>query len=238
MNTFVQGFLDNDSFFGKFMTKAGIIIGANLMFILCCIPGVTIGAGFVALHHVMLKTLRGDGVLNPFKEYWIGFKDNFKQATLCWLAFVALLFFGYWDLSICSQAGGGIGLFTYGIYAIGFVCIVLYCMLLPTMAAFADSIPHLLRNAWYLALKKPFKTIVIVFFDVFPLILTYSDLKDLPLYAFLWTMFGFGAIAMLSSTLLLPEIKPFLEEKETDFACDPMSDEEEMLDELRMLDGF
>ena len=29
---------------------------------------VTIGASYVALYHVMLKTLRGDGVLNPFKQ--------------------------------------------------------------------------------------------------------------------------------------------------------------------------
>ena len=32
MNNMVQGFLDNDSFFGRFMTKLGIIIAANIMF--------------------------------------------------------------------------------------------------------------------------------------------------------------------------------------------------------------
>ena len=45
MNTLMQGFLDNDSFFGRFMTKLGIIIAANIMFVLLSIPFFTIGAG-------------------------------------------------------------------------------------------------------------------------------------------------------------------------------------------------
>ena len=69
MNTLIQGFLDNDSFFGKFMTKLGIIIAANIMFALLSIPFITIGAGFSALYYVMFRTLRGDGVVNPFREF-------------------------------------------------------------------------------------------------------------------------------------------------------------------------
>ena len=32
----------------------------------------------------------------------------------------------------------------------------------------------------------------------------------MPLYAFLWVFFGYGAIAMLNSRLLLPAMKPWL----------------------------
>ena len=64
----IGSFLSNESSFGKFMTKFGIIVCANLMFVLFSLPMVTIGASYVALYHVMLKTLRGDGVLNPFKQ--------------------------------------------------------------------------------------------------------------------------------------------------------------------------
>ena len=78
MNTWIQGFLDNNSFFGKLMTKIGIIIAANLMFVVFSVPFITIGAGLTALYHVMFKTLRGGGICNPFKEFWAGFKSNFK----------------------------------------------------------------------------------------------------------------------------------------------------------------
>lgn len=240
MGEFFQGFLDNDSYFGKFMTKLGIIIGANLMFVIFSIPGITIGAGLVALYHVMLKTLRGDGVLNPFKQFWIGFKSNFKQATICWIIVVLMVAFGYMDLQICKQAGGMIANFRYGIYVIGSIVLIIFLFLLPTMAAFADTIPHLIRNAVFFAVKRPFKTVVILFFDIFPMVLTYTDLQDLPLYAFLWTMCGFGLLAMLGSTLLLPEFKIYLPavDGDGDFIVDPSEDEDKMMEDLRKLDGF
>ena len=78
MNTLMQGFLDNDSFFGRFMTKLGIIIAANIMFVLLSIPFFTIGAGLSALYYVMFRTLRNDGVVNPFKEFMTGLKLNFR----------------------------------------------------------------------------------------------------------------------------------------------------------------
>ena len=91
MNQMVQGFLDNDSFFGRFMTKLGIIIAANIMFMLLSIPFFTIGAGLSALYYVMFRTLRSDGGVNPFKEFWAGLKMNFKQATISWILFVLLI---------------------------------------------------------------------------------------------------------------------------------------------------
>lgn len=208
----IQAFLDNDSTFGRLMTRCGIIIGANLMFILFSMPVVTIGASYAALYHVMLKTLRGDGAINPFKQFWIGFKSNFKQATIYWLLLVVLVMFGYADVMFCRQMGGAMEYFMYALYAIGIVALVITLFLMPVMAAFADTLPHLMRNALFFALQKPFRTLVILFFNVFPLYLTYTDMKMQPLYAFLWCLFGFGAIAMLGAALLLPDFKKYLPE--------------------------
>lgn len=240
MNTFLQGFLDNDSYFGRFMTKLGIIIAANVMFIIFSQPFFTIGASLAALYHVMLKTLRSGGVVNPFREFWVGFKTNFKQATIAWLIFAAVLAFLSVDLQIVGQAGGALSLFRCGIYAIGMVVICLFFFLMPVMAAFQARLKNLIRHAFYFLLKKPWKSAVILFFDVFPLILTFSDLKNLPLYAFIWILCGFGLQAMLASTLLLPEFKPFLPEVDGDgaFVPDPGDDEESMLQDLKDLDGL
>lgn len=240
MNTFLQGFLDNDSYFGRFMTKLGIIIAANLMFVVFSLPFFTMGASLTALYHVMLKTLRSGGVVNPFKQFWEGFKTNFKQSTAAWLIFAGLMLFLSFDLQICEQAGGIFNLVRYGIYAIMFVCIVLFFFLEPVMAAFAAKLKEQVRNAFYFLLKKPWKSVVILFFDIFPLVLTYTDLKDLPLYAFIWVMCGFGLQAMLASTLLLPEFKPFLPEVDSGGAilADPTEDEDAAMRDLRELDGM
>ncbi len=227
MGGIIRGFLDNESSFGKLMTRCGIVIGANLMFLLFSFPVITAGASYVALYHVMLKLLRGDGVLNPFKQFWIGFKTNFKQATICWGVLIFLVIFGYVDVSFCRQMGGVLDYFMYAIYAMGIAALIIVLFLFPTMAAFKDTIPHLIRNSLYFALQKPFRLIVMLFFNVFPLYLTYTDAEMQPLYAFLWAMFGFGAIALLGATLLLPSYKPYLPlvDECGDFILDPQEEE-------------
>ena len=208
----LQAFLDNDSTFGRLMTRCGIIIGANLMFIIFSLPVVTIGASCVALYHVMLKTLRGDGGINPFKQFWAGFKSNFRQATIYWIVLLALVIFGYADVTICRQIGGMLQYFMYAIYALGIIVLTITLYLFPTMAAFADTILHLMRNALFFAVKKPIRTLILLFFNVFPLYLTYTDAQMQPLYAFIWCFFGFGAIAMLGAYMLLPDFKVYLPE--------------------------
>ena len=244
MNNLIQGFLDNDSFFGRFMTKLGIIIAANIMFVLLSIPFFTIGAGFSALYYVMFRTLRGDGVVNPFKEFWAGLKANFKQATISWIIFVLLIAFLLTDIRICKAAGGALDLVKIGVYALGAAAVIIYLYLIPVMTVFRDTLPHLIRNAVYFLIKKPWKTVVILFFDIFPFVLTYSDLQSLPLYAFLWVLCGFGLQAMLGATLLLPEFAPYLASKEEEAeeeAAEPeshMRTEEEILEDMRRLDGL
>lgn len=245
MNSMIQGFLDNDSFFGRFMTKLGIIIAANIMFALLSIPFFTIGAGFEALYYVMFRTLRNDGVVNPFKEFWDGLKLNIKQATISWILFVLLIAFLLADIRICNAAEGRLDFLKIGIYAIIAAAVILYLYLIPVMAVFKDTLPHLIRNAVYFLGKKPWKAVVILFFDIFPFVLTFSDVQSLPLYAFLWVLCGFGLQAMLAATLLLPEFAPFLAAKEDDREEDASDGpkehtmtEEEILEEMRKLDGL
>ncbi len=237
MRELMSSFLSNDSPFGRLMTRCGVIIGANLMFVLFSMPLVTVGASFAALYHVMFKTLRGDGELNPFRTFWEGFRSNFKQATLVWIAAIALFLFGAADLRIIAAAGASgsasgssaLAFLRYPILAMGICALILVLYLFPTMAAFADTIPHLLRSSLYFAMHRPWKIPVIVFFDVFPLYLTYTDPQMMPLYAFLWCFFGFGAIAMLGAVLLLPDMAPFLDQGREDLS-EEASDEPDIAD--------
>lgn len=210
MGNFISSFLSNDSPFGKVMTKIGIIICANLLFILFSLPVVTVGASYAALYHVMLKTLRSDGNINPFKQFWKGFKSNFKQATIAFISIVILVVIGYFNIKICRQAEGFISYFQYGVYALGVLCAIAVIYLFPTMAAFDDTLPNLIRNGLYFAFHKPWFIPVNLFFHIFPLYLTYSDPQMMPLYAFLWFIFGFGAIAMLTARLLIKDFSKYL----------------------------
>lgn len=202
--------MSNESPFGRLMTKVGIIICANLMFVLFSLPVVTIGASYTALYRVMFKTMRSGGVTNPFKQFWIGFKTNFLQSTIVWVVFAALMVLLYFDVKICANAGPPISFFQYGAYAVALILTLVLIYIFPSIAAFEGKIKDHIRNAIYFSFHKPWFIPVNLFFHIFPLYLTYSDPHLLPLYAFCWFFFGFGAIVMLTARLLIKDYNKYL----------------------------
>ena len=210
MGRFINGILNNDSAFGQIMTRLGIIIGANLMFLVFSLPVVTIGPALTALYHVMFRVLRSDGVLNPFKEFWKGFRNNLKQGIIYWLILLAVLAVCVLDVRFCNYAGGVFTYFKYLLYVIIAASVVLTAYTLPVISAFADTLPHLMRNAVFFIARNPFKMILVVFLDIFPLVVTYVDTRMQPLYVFLWATIGFGGIAMLNASILLKDFAKFL----------------------------
>ena len=125
--------------------------------------------------------------------------------------------------------------------------VLITAYLMPVMAAFADTTMHLIRNAIFFACKNPVKLIIILFFDVFPLYLTYTDIQMQPFYAFLWFVFGFGAQAMIVSSLLVKDFAKYLpkvdeygavideEEKGTGNGSGGKKSEQEILSEMQKL---
>jgi len=210
MRDWINSFLSNDSTFGKTMTKIGIIIGANFLFVIVSLPVVTIGAAWAALLHVMFKVLRGTETLNPIKMFWTGIRQNWKQATIVWLIILALGFLGWVDIRYLAHTGGAMVNFRYAVYAVGVVLLIGAIYVFPVMVAFSNRLPVLFRSAYYFAFKKPLKLIVLLFFYIFPMLLTYLDAQLMPLYAFIWTFFGFGAIGMLTAKLLVSDFLPLL----------------------------
>lgn len=94
------------------------------------------------------------------------------------------------------------------------------------------TVLNLIKSAVYFAIHHVGKLIVILFFNVFPMVLTYTDLQYQPLYAFCWCTFGFAAVAMLGAKLLLPDFKPHLDSQD-DFPEE--KSEKEILKEMKKL---
>ena len=73
----------------KSLSKFTDCISLSLLFLISCIPVVTIGTAATATYHTAYKVLRHDrGYL--FREYVSSFRDNFKQTTSVWLFALAL----------------------------------------------------------------------------------------------------------------------------------------------------
>ena len=223
----LRSFLSNDSVFGQIMWRCGVIIGANLLFIVLSIPMITAGAAYAAMHYTMLKTLRGNGQIRLFPTFWEGLKQNWKQATIAWLILLVIAAVLVLELFWCSQFAAPVRYFGYGLMALLFVLLVVALYLFPTMVAFEATLKQLVMNSIYFAIRRPHYLIIILFANIFPPALTYMYFEYLPLAAFLWCMLGFGAIAMFTDSLLVKQFKPYL--PEVDAAGDIIP--EDMLDD-------
>lgn len=221
MGRLIGGLLDNDSPFGRIMTKIGIIIGANLMFVLFSLPVVTIGPGIAALHYCMLKCLREGGTINPFKTFWAGFKMNFKQALICSLGAAVIAAVLVLDIRFCTYYGGPLVPFKYACYALLLFLIIEMVYLFPVMAAFDDTIGHLLRNALFFASRRPLKMLLAVAIHVIPVAVTIIDTHMRPLYGFLWVVCAAGLIAMMMAELLLKDFEQYLPSADPDQESEP-----------------
>ena len=216
----LRSFLDNDSLFGQMMTRCGILIAANLLFLLFSLPVFTIGASWTALYYTMMKTLRlgpsGGGELNPFRTFWQGFRENFKQATAALLLLVLLAAVLLLELFWCGQFTGPVSAFRYGLTALLLAEAVVAVYLFPVMAAFLGSLRDLLRDSVYFAVRRPVTLVLMLFLHAAPLAVTFLDAVRLPLYAFLWCLFGFSGIVMCCGGMLLRQFSPMLSPGESD----------------------
>ena len=77
------------------MGRLADFIILNLLWVVCSIPIITIGASTTALYTVMLKLVKNEeGYIA--KGFLKAFKENFKQATVIWLILlVAGLLIGF-----------------------------------------------------------------------------------------------------------------------------------------------
>ena len=206
----LRSFLGNDTVFGRLMTRCGILIAANIMFIIFSLPVITAGASWTALYHTMFKTLRGDGELNPFRTFWNGFRSNFRQAFPAWLIFMGLAAFLSLEMFWCSQFTEPVALFRYALAALLMILCVTVMYLFPVMSAFQATLPQLVQNSIYFAVGHPVTLFFMLCVHVIPVLWTYLDAQRLPLYAFAWSVTGFSAVSMCAASLLLKHFRPLL----------------------------
>lgn len=134
----------------------------SILFLLFCLPVITIGPATTALYYTSIKVLRRErGYV--WAEFWGCFRANFKMATILGLLFTAAYFLLAFNLSATVQGGKGYGGYLFGAYlAMIFVLTCLACYVYPLLSRFDLSFVKLLRLALYMAFRHLPFTIALV----------------------------------------------------------------------------
>lgn len=183
-----------DNKFFRSVSKITDYVWLSLLWMLCCVPVVTIGAATTALYYTVNKTIRHDrGYVAS--EFFKAFKDNFKQSTIVWVVFLViyiLLGMDYYIMRTYAGAGAEIGKFAIVFPVLAVLLTMWGFYVFPYIARFENTTKNMLKNSALIANgNAPWTLLILVLFAatwiacalVLPLVLVmpvlYTNIKNL-----------------------------------------------------------
>lgn len=186
--------------------RIGNLILLNFLYLIFCIPVVTIGPATAALHYVALKYAANeeDRVWAPFIH---SFKQNLKQGTIVGIITTGLGVFLAFDLYyIYQMVSDGLAFDKFILVLVSLACI-LYLMatayIYPLLARYDNSIKQMLRTAVILAIRHLPATICLAILSAAPiLMLMYTPVTFMLALSF-YFFIGFSTIAFFQDKLIV-----------------------------------
>jgi len=220
-----SGLFNYDNPVWRFIGKFWDLLIVNLLWVICCIPVVTIGASTTALYYVTLRLVRDeDGY--TIRSFFKSFKENFKQATVIWLIFLAVgLVLGF-DLYFVLTVMAHSTLRTVGtavFLAMLLIWLGMFTFVFPLQSRFYNPVKRTIFNSFFMSIRHIFHTIGMVAIDVVLVVVTFTLIPQLML-------FGFALIAFVNSYFLNAVFNKYIPkgDREDDQEMRPLfADEEE-----------
>ena len=198
------------------LSKICDMVCLNIMWLVCCIPIVTIGASTTALYTVMLKMVKNEeGYI--FRGFFKSFKMNFKQGTISWLILLALWIVWFVDYRVSGIMAGTTGLVMRVIFlAVGFILLSVTIYVFPLIARYENTIGATLKNALILAVARLPYTFLMVLVIVAAVIVSLWSTMTLAFALPLWLLIGGALIAWINSYILRRVFRVLEENSSTD----------------------
>ena len=140
-------FLEIDSPFMRVLGRIADLMIINFLTILLCIPVVTAGAAFTAMHYVMLKLVRDEeGYI--VKQYFKSFKENFVQSTILWIGMLVVSAALFVDWRIMRMQGDQFsGVMLILLLAAALVAYMIMIYIFPVLSRYKNTIRGTLKTS-------------------------------------------------------------------------------------------
>lgn len=146
----------------RYLGKIWDAIWLTVLWVVCSLPVITIGAASTAVSYVALKVMKDEeGGLT--KQFFHSFKQNFKQATVIWLGALLLtiiLAVNFWFYYQMNNTFSKVFMIVLIVISVVFAMVMHY--IFPVLAKFDNSTKNLLIMAFVMALKNVNWTVFMV----------------------------------------------------------------------------
>lgn len=158
----MKGLFNPDGPIVEMLRKIMYCVLLNMIFLLCCLPIITIGAALTSLYYTIQKVLKNDrGYV--FRSFFMCLKNNLKQTIPTGIVFGLVLLIFQCDSWILQEiaAGGHIWGNTYILFEILKYVVIVYALwVFAYIARFENRLGKILKNASLLMIRHLFSSIL------------------------------------------------------------------------------
>lgn len=196
-----MNFLQNDTFLTRLLSRLIDLVFVSVLWFLCSIPVITLGASTTALYHVTLEMAFGErpGILSC---YFSAFKKNFLRSTAVFLVLLAGGLFIAADLW-CALHWSVPFQFALEvlILSVGFFYLILLTHAFPALAYYEGKPSQILKTVFLKSLGRGIYTVFVVVVSVCPVAFLIQRITapSFGQWLMLFVMVGSGTIAYLNS---------------------------------------
>ncbi len=183
------------------VTKMTDLLLLNVLFLITCIPIVTIGAAIASLYSMTLRMCRNEEAY-ILRSYLKAFRQNFKKATEIWILFLTGMVIVWADFRmVMTLKNLPVRIFVMILLAILFMLLMVMSYAFPLIAAYENTLGHTIKNAFILAMSKIGYTVPIVVLNFLPMLLLINDARFLEVGSKTYLLIGFALTAYVNSYL-------------------------------------
>lgn len=197
-------------FIGKFFD----VMVLNLLWVICSIPIVTVGASTTAVYYVTMKLVRDEND-SVVKAFFRSFKENFKQATVIWLILLlsgALIGFDiYFFLHIQTAQSAVRTVMMALLFAFAILWVLIFLYAFPLQAKFYNPIRRTLFNGFFMSVRHILQSLVMLVTDAAIVVIALL----VPMLFMLLVLFGFPLLAFFNSYIFVWIFDKYIPKKES-----------------------
>lgn len=183
----------------RLLSKAADLVVLNLLWIICSLPVITLGASTTAMNYVALKMARGEEGYVA-RSFFQSFRQNFKKSTVLWGLMAAMGIVLYFDFYFVSHVSSQAARFmTIPLMFIGILLLMTSCYVFWILAWFENSMAKTVKYALMMAIAHLPYTLLIVILTLGPALLLLAG--NLMASSFMDIIIGFSLFAWLNAHL-------------------------------------
>lgn len=198
----------------KFLARVADFMILSVLWCICSLPIVTIGASTSALYFVTLKIVRGE---EPpvIRSFFRSFRINLRQGIALGLLVIFAITAVAIDYYIYRVADGIIrGLFAGVCMLSAGVLMLTLPYLFPLQAQFNNTVLQMVKNAFLIAIANLPTTIILLIIHAIPALIGLISWELLVRVLFVFWAFGPAGIAYLCSRRINRIFEPLMDTRE------------------------